>query len=158
MSKRSDDFSPRTVGCFGLFFGLLVLGMGYLLASIMLLEPLMRKREAEAWVSNPCVIREISDERHTLKSDSGRRRRSSSTSLAYSPKVLFEYRYDGADFSGTRFWFSHRYLNTQEEVAELISSYKIGDETVCWVNPKDPSDAVINRDNPGVSIVGGLFG
>lgn len=153
MNKVQSERMPRGTGCILVFFSFVTLGMGYLAASMFVLEPLARQKEAAFWQEVPCVIREIGVERHTLRGS-----RSTRSSTAYGPKVEYEYSYGNQTYTSQVFWFSHRLLNTKEEVQQLIAGYEVGGISTCWVNPKQPTDAVLNRDNPGISVAGGIFG
>lgn len=153
MSKSSEQPSARSIGCVMIPFSLVVMSLGSLLTNMMLVEPLRRGKEARAWPEVPCVVQKVGVERHQIK-----RSRSRRNSMAYSPDVVFAYTVDGKEYSSTTFWFSNRLLNTDEEVRELIAPYHEGGESRCWVNPHNPRDAVLNREEPGISIFGGLFG
>jgi Protein of unknown function (DUF3592) len=153
MGKKSQQPANWKVGCALLLFAMLLMGLGGLVANMMLFEPLQRQTQATTWTEVPCVIRELGVERHQMD-----RARSKSNSIAFTPKVVFEYCWEDRDYTSKTFWFSNRFLNSSDEVLELLKPYQEGNESRCWVNPQNPADAVLNRENPGISMIGGIFG
>lgn len=79
----------------------------------------------------------------------------------YKPRVSYRYLWEGREYTGNR--FSLLESSSDDEMAQRIrlQRYAVGKAVTVYVNPADPSQAVINRDdlfNPAlVSGIGGLF-
>lgn len=151
MGKRNKEPSTRVIGCVGFLMCSMMFGLGSLLVYHLAIEPALRHQEASTWEEVPCVIREIGIDAQTSRSGSR-------GSTAYAPKVEFDYAYNGQAYSSKQFWFGHRLFNKRSEVQAMISRYEKGGEYACWVNPNEPSSAVLDRDARDNSIVGWLFG
>jgi hypothetical protein len=74
---------------------------------------------------------------------------------AFSPQVKYLYWVNGSEFTSERLALvPHRYGRSRAE-AELAN---IPDELTVFVNPRNPSDAVVDRQGIGAAIVTGVLG
>lgn len=111
------------------------------------------------WVSVPCVITEIyMDVDHVA-----------------DPPIFFwntkyEYEYEGKTYLSDRYNILKKYdrLSYEEEekireekrgklLYEPVGPYSSGEDTICYVNPKKPSEAVLNREHRNRTIFHCLF-
>jgi hypothetical protein len=66
-----------------------------------------------------------------------------------SVQVLFRYRWKGEEYTSDRLHISGSKEFSGNEAAIWLTRYKPGTETVCWVNPKHPAHAVLERESWG---------
>ncbi|OEE60614.1 hypothetical protein A1OK_10460 [Enterovibrio norvegicus FF-454] len=66
---------------------------------------------------------------------------------SYSPKVLYEYNYNGKVYVGNRYSWIKSYDNDElhDEAKRLVFRKKKGKEIKIFVNPENPSEAVVER-------------
>lgn len=139
MAKLEKSPAVRLVGCVLLLLFAAPLWISCLMISALTLKPREQQTAAMGWPEVPCRIQKLSVEQHTLSSGKGR------TSPAYSPKVEFEYEFDGHPYRSERFWLGGTLFGTHEEVVAIIAPYQEGAAAACYVDPKAPQDAVLSR-------------
>ncbi|HEV7672135.1 MAG TPA: DUF3592 domain-containing protein [Thermoanaerobaculia bacterium] len=119
-------------GCLALFFGV------FLLAGIGLLpflgRPVIQVIGARSWPEVPCTILESG-----VKSHEG------SDSTTYSVAVRYEYEVDGRLYRSDRYRFMGGSSSGYDGKAEVVAGLPVGSKKVCYVDPKDPSRAVLDR-------------
>jgi hypothetical protein len=124
-------------GCLAGFFSLFLLfGLGFFIPFFGV--PLWRSVAARSWPAVPCTI--LHSEVRSHAGDDG---------TTYSVDVLFSYRVEGREFKSSRFRFIGGSSSGYEGKAAAVERYPPGTETVCYVNPQDPTDAVVERDLGG---------
>ncbi|OEE46843.1 hypothetical protein A1OS_08415 [Enterovibrio norvegicus] len=66
---------------------------------------------------------------------------------AYSPKVSYEYNYDGTVYVGNRYAWVKSYDNDElhDAAKRLVYSKQQGKEIEIFVNPENPSESVVER-------------
>jgi hypothetical protein len=64
----------------------------------------------------------------------------------YAPRVEFSYAWQGKTYTSHRFWFGSSLWNVKADVEAVIAPYLPGKPTVCYVDPADPTQAVLTRD------------
>lgn len=124
---------------FGFLFGLPFFAAGLLFCWIGALQPIVKVVSSGAWPQVPCVISRSEVESH-----------SSSDGTTYSVEIEFRYQYDGLSYEGGSYHFSKMSSSGSEGKRQVTRQYPVGSEHRCWVNPADPTEAVLSRDLPGI--------
>ena len=130
----SDSVNPRRgkwagVAFFGVFF---LMGMAFLW--IVTLRPALLILAARGWQQTPCVI--VASE---VKDHPG------SDGTTYSVNILYAYESAGRPFRANRYHFVGGSSSGSAGKAAIVHRYPAGFKTFCFVNPRDPTDAVLNR-------------
>jgi hypothetical protein len=117
----------------------------------------LRAREMSHWPQLPCLI---------LKSEVSERKIGDTVAPDYRFSVLYRYDYEGFDFESDRWGLRGSMPRSEREsVEELVARYPVGSRQTCWVNPKNPSLAVLQPDSraagyslwfPGLFFLGGV--
>ncbi len=148
--------SPHAGRIFLFVLGLLLAAIGGVFVWMMAASA-MRAKETRNWPQVPCVI---------LVSEVQERLHDSQSPVEYRHHVVFGYEWEGgrhvseqASLRGNP-WSSKR-----DVVLERAARLNAGDETLCFVNPADPTFAILQPDSmaplysiwfPGVFVLGGL--
>lgn len=120
------------LGCFFSVFFLAGAGLFFFL----FLRPAYRVYNATNWIETPCKI--VSSEVAAHSGDD---------STTYSIEVLFSYSYGGREYKSSRYDLSAGGSSGgSASKQKVVDQLPPGKETVCYVNPNDPVDAVLNRD------------
>jgi hypothetical protein len=127
---------------FGLFFvaGLAVIYLGTI-------HPLYQAAVAMGWKETPCTV----DSSQVLES------KGSKGGSTYRIEVVYHYRCDGQTYTSKRYQFSTGSSSGRQGKQAVVDQYPEGRETVCYVNPSNPGEAVIKR-GLNVEMLYGLFG
>lgn len=127
---------------------MIVAGGGILYLST--LGPLLRLREARGWNPVPCVI-VSSSLRAGIKKDPDDKE-----TMHYRPEVVFEYSFGEKEFRSDRYNFRTGQSTNAGDEGAIVNRYPVGLKTVCYVNPTDPSEAVLDRSYSPKLLVGVL--
>lgn len=100
-------------------------------------------RASEAWVARPC---EILSSRVAATTSGG-----DTPTTVYSVDVRYRYRVDGEGFEGDRYAVASSLDRATAEAA--VASLPPGTHTECFVDPADPTRAVLVRGGQG-SVLG----
>jgi heme/copper-type cytochrome/quinol oxidase subunit 2 len=115
------------------FFSIfLFVGLGVFYA--MFLRPAAKILAARTWSETPCVV--VSSQVSSHSSDDG---------TTYSVDILYGYTVNGREYKSNRYHFMGGSSSGYQGKAEIVSRHSPGTRTVCYVNPKDPTDAVLER-------------
>ena len=133
------------IGCLGGFFGLFGLAGGALFWFLGI-HPLLRAYDARSWAECPAQI--VSS---TVESHAG-----SKGGSTYNVAITFDYFFQGRNYRGTHYDFSSGSSSGYEAKREIVDRFPEGARTTCWVNPKNPYDAVIDK-GLGWWLMWGLF-
>lgn len=115
---------------FFLPFFLVGVGLLYGLA----IRPALQVLASHRWVETPCVI-----ESSEVRSHSG-------DSTTYSVALRYHYYFDGRAYSSERHHFSTTSSSSGRKGKQaVVDRLPPGTETVCYVNPEAPHEAVIDR-------------
>ncbi len=118
-------------GCFALFIVI------FLLAGLALLPllgwPVVQAIKARSWPEVPCTILESSVLSHE------------NDGTTYSVKVAYEYEVDGRLYRSNRYRFMTGSSSGYEGKAAVVARLPSGSRSVCYVDPRDPSRAVLDR-------------
>jgi len=126
--------SARPFGQFGanIFFGVFALmGGGFLFFFI---RPAIQSVESRDWPAVPCVVISSEAQYH-----------SGSHGGTYSINILYRYSVGGREYKSNRYGFMGGSSSGYEGKAAVVRQYPPGRETVCYVNPNQPWEAVLNR-------------
>jgi hypothetical protein len=91
----------------------------------------------QRWVETPCVV-EFSRVNRQPSTDSGEN---------VSVEIRFRYTFDGTEYQSDRF-APVTQLGGREDVA--VRRYAPGRKAVCYVNPRNPAEAFLERGFTGV--------
>lgn len=131
VSRAKNSLAGR--GCATLFFSVFLLfGLGFLY--LMLLRPLLQIRAARDWVQTPCEI---------VSSKVGVHRGDSTT---YSIDITYKYQVRGREYQSDRYYFRTGSSSGRSGKQAVVNRYPVGKKTVCYVDPDDPTEAVIQRE------------
>lgn len=139
--RRSTSNSPLVSLFIFMAIGAFGVGMYYYTE----MRPHRRQKESASWTTCPCQIRVADVESHTSRrrSSTGHRRR---TRTSYSPHVVFEYSVNGQSYTSEQFWFGTTNFSDRTKVEKIVEPFAAGSQATCFVNPADPTDAVLTRD------------
>lgn len=120
-------------GCLGCFFGIfLLVGIG---ATGAMLWPIVEIFRAKEWRETPCTI--LTSEVRTHSGSKG--------SKTYSVDVSYEYFVDDQRYVSTRYKFMTSSSSGYDSKAEVVQRLAPGTKTVCYVDKRNPAEAVIER-------------
>jgi hypothetical protein len=128
---RSTTLGGRIVGF--LFFGVFFV-VGLSLSWAFAVRPLQRILDARDWPEVECTI--LSSHVETHDSDDGN---------TYSVAISYRYEVGGRTYTSDRYKFMTGSSSGYEGKAAVVEKHPPGRVTVCYVNPDDPGDAVLER-------------
>jgi len=129
-SVRSQRMGKRVMIGFFSIFALAGLGMLYPLG----IRPVLKTLVAEDWVETPCNVLRAQVKSHS--DDDG---------TTYSVYILYEYEFDGQTYKSDRYTFMGGSSSGHAGKARVVEQYKSASSPVCYVDPQDPSQAVLKR-------------
>jgi len=132
---------PNSTGgrIFLFIFGIPFFAMGAFFCWMMGLSPLLHSLASHDWVETSCVIVSSDVERHQ-----------SSDGDTYSIEISFRYTVDGKEYVSDTYNFNKSSSSGYKGKAQLVREFPVGSEHICWVNPDDSNQAVLNRNIPGI--------
>lgn len=114
------------------------------------LRPAMMALDAPNWEETPCEV---------IFSRVGRH--SDSDGATYSVDILFSYRVDGTEYRSSRYRFVNFSSSGYSSKRSVVEKHPPGTRAVCYVNPRNPEEAVMDRRISATLLVGlipaGLF-
>jgi hypothetical protein len=143
MVWRKTPVSPRATAAtaktlhghkFPLFFWLAFLVIGSIVSFFIIVLPLIRTIQARDWKAVPCTI--ISSRVQYHSSDDG---------TTYSIDILYRYEIDGREYKANRYTFLGGSSSGRRGKQKVVNQHPPGAKKICYVNPRDPTDAVLNR-------------
>lgn len=125
----------KGLGRFGLaaFFSIFAIAGGVMLYFLSV-KPIARTLAAESWAETPCRVLRAEVRDHD--SDDG---------TTYSVHILYEYEFDGRTYKSDRYDFMGGSSSGYEGKARVVQAYASAERPVCYVNPQNPSEAVLKR-------------
>lgn len=143
MPKRPAP-EPMGLGC--LFGGLAFAGV-FLLAGLGafylgIARPYLAIQDAKEWIATPCTI--IRSEVVESESDSGSGI-DQSTTYFYDIEVEYRYAFEGKEYTSDEYDLFDVSDGQKEWKDEAVAKLPAGTETTCYVDPKQPDHAVLNR-------------
>ncbi len=128
---RLGNYVSRPAVIFFTLFLLIAAGLAWPLS----IQPAARLLAARSWPAAPCIVKSS-----RLRSEASRR------NISYSPDILYTYTAAGRERESNRYDLLGRSsADTDGKQAKIVQSYPVGARTVCYVNPKDPDDAVLSK-------------
>lgn len=119
-------------GCLRLFFlPFFLVGAGLLYGFT--IRPALKILDAQKWAPTPCVV-----ESSEVRSHSG-------DSTTYSIEISYRYTCGDQAHTSNRYNFSSMSSSGHKSKQAVVDRYPPGTETICYVNPKAPHEAVIDR-------------
>ena len=140
-SRGSTASAGRWV--LGLFFGVFLV-VGAMFTYFFFVRPVLKIEQARQWPAISCRV--ISSR---VLSHSG-----SKNSTTYSVDILYSYTVDGRDYRSSRYDFMGGSSSGYESKAEIVAHYPAGATEQCFVNPRDPAEAVLERGFTPMTLVG----
>ena len=140
------------------FFGLFAL-VGGLLGYFVTVKPALLFYDARSWPEVPC---EILSSKVGVHSDSD--------GSTYSIDVEYRYTVDGREYRSDRYDIFGGSSSGRKGKEDVVAQYPSGSKAICFVNPKDPTEAMLDRKPslfwligliPGLFFIvgiGGIFG
>jgi hypothetical protein len=126
-----------------LFFGVFLL-MGGTFTYFLFVRPLLGVERARRWPAVPCSVISSRVQTHSGKS------------TTYSVDILYAYDVDGREYRSNRYDFTGGSSSGYGSKASIVAHYRPGTTAKCYVNPADPTEAVLEREfSPGMLV--GLF-
>jgi hypothetical protein len=130
-------------GCIVAFLSVfLLVGIGL---SFIFVTPALKVLKARSWPAVPCTI--LSSEVGVHQGDD---------SDTYSVDVSYSYTFQGQDHKSDRYQFLRGSTGGRQAKERIVRRLPPLTRTVCYVNPDDPSESVLNRDL-GSEYIFGLF-
>lgn len=121
----------------GVLFGLIFFGVGSGFMWFMGLKPIMLSFQADHWHIVGCTItRSYVDSK---RGDDG---------TAYKAIINVSYEINNQRFNGGSYNFDESYSSGRSGKRDIVKRYPVGQDVECWVNPENPSQAVLNKDIP----------
>lgn len=150
MSQRPAQSRAFLVG-FGLLIALIGAGFCYWLG-----RSYLRVKAVDAWPEVRCVI---------LRSEVEEFLPVPNVAPRYRVKIDYYYEYNGRSWHSGRVRSRERATAVKLRAEEWQAKFPTGMETICFVNPADPSFAILEKDSkaviytiwfPGLFVIGGL--
>jgi hypothetical protein len=133
ISERASD--PRKGMWFMPFFFSIFLMVGLGATYAILVRPALKLAQAGSWRETPCTI---------VSSNVGSHR-GSEGGTTFSVNIVFRYEVNGKTFTGDRYDFMGGSSSGYDGKAQIVSRFPPGVGATCYVNPQDPTDAVLDR-------------
>jgi hypothetical protein len=134
-SRAGASANIRGAGCLMLFF-FVFFAIGSAVFFATFIRPVLQTRAARVWTEVPCEIVSSRVQRHSGKS------------VTYSADVLFQYQVNGHPYRSNRHSFLAMSSSGHSTGQDIVDRYPAGARTVCFVNPADPTEAVLDRTWP----------
>jgi hypothetical protein len=115
------------------FFGLFLV-VGLVVSYFLMVAPTLKTIQARKWNALPCTI--ISSRVQSHSSDDG---------TTYSVDILYSYEVDGREYKANRYHFLAGSSSGRRAKQRIVDQHPPGSKKICYVNPRDPTDAVLHR-------------
>jgi hypothetical protein len=124
-------------------FCLLFVGVGLVMLYFLTIKPGARMLDARNWPAVPCVVLSSAVESHE-----------GDDSTTYSIEIEYQYQVGGQVHTSDRYEFIGGSSSGYDGKKAVVDRYPPGTQTVSFVNPADPSDAVLNRGLTPKALIG----
>ena len=132
ISTSGFENKSRLVGAlFFLVFFLFGIGFLYLLV----IQPAIDAYRARGWQQVPCVILSSQVRSHA-----------SSDGTTYSVDILYRYSVAGTSYKSNRYSFFTGSSSGYSGKEKVVNQYPVGSTSLCFVNPEDPTEAVLSKE------------
>jgi hypothetical protein len=115
------------------FFGIFA-AAGVVALYFVTIRPVLKILDARDWNAVPCTV--VSSHVQSHSSDDG---------TTYSVDILYAYEVNGREFRANRYHFMRWSSSGYDGKARIVAQYPPGAKSICYVNPKNPNDAVLLR-------------
>jgi len=115
-------------------FGVFLL-LGGVLFAVFFVIPAYETVKAKNWMETPCIVVSSTVGSH----------RGTKGGYTYSIDIRYAYRVDGKWYHSERYQFLRGSSSGYERKWAVVRSHPVGQRTICYVNPADPRDAVMER-------------
>jgi hypothetical protein len=131
----SEAFSVKRAGRFAFWVGIVSLAFSSAFIIGMVILPLRAAMAARSWQATPCVILEsgINEEHHHQGN-------------SFNSHVLYKYEFAGREFTSGKFDLNDSMSSSYSSIKFRLEPYQPGATNICYVNPRNPTDAVLRRD------------
>jgi hypothetical protein len=139
--RRRSGRAPSTIGKLGLslfFFFFFAIGS---LFELFILREIVHVTGQRAWKETPCTI------------VAGEVQERQEGNEPYVFVVRYRYEYEGRTYEGAGYRRGYAGGGEYSAAQELVEKYPAGLDASCYVNPTDPNEAVLERDNPLIALV-----
>lgn len=126
-------------GCFA--FGLIFFLFGGAFFAFAFGRGFLKLIDAREWTPTPCTILSSEVQSH---------------GDTYSIEVRFSYNGNDHNYESTRYDFAEGSTSGYASKAKVVETIPAGTKTTCYVNPKDPADAVLERGWTGDMYFAGI--
>lgn len=134
----SERYRGQGAATFGArFIGALFMLIGGALLYGFTINPWLEARDSANWQEVPCTVVRSEVSSH----------RSSKGGTSYSAEILYEYLVDGRSYTSERFNFGVSTSGGSKSASQRASRFREGQRTVCYVDPNDPTSAVLFRES-----------
>jgi len=128
--QRKQQYGRNALMVFCFVFACIGVGLVY----PMVIRPIWNTIDAERWVAVPCRIVAAEVESH-----------SDSDGTTYSVEITYEYQYEGRSYQSDRYDFIGGSSSGYKGKERIVERYKTAANPQCFVNPKNPAEAVLKR-------------
>lgn len=129
-TQRNTSGGRFVTGLF--FFVFFLLGAGF--TYFAMVGPFFQSTAARNWLTVPCRVLSSEVKKH-----------SDSDGATYRAEITYAYSVDGTQYRGDRYQFLRWSSGSSRGVDEAVARHPAGAETFCFVNPRNPRDAVLDR-------------
>lgn len=125
---------------------LCIMGLGWYFSYRLTIRPMRLASEAKKWEETDCHIEEsilgqkvYQQEGHEMKS------------LLYWPDIKYSYEFRGKPYTSNRYSFDVSPTTNKQAALDIVNTYLKGYDKKCYVNPDDPTQAVLRAHfKPGL--------
>lgn len=130
--KKTNPKNQRRVMV--IFFAIFFIA-GSAIGWFMFARPLLKIKASEDWSKKPCTI--VSSRIKESRSDK---------STTYKVDIVFKYSFNRVEYVSETYDFMSGSDSDYSSKRQVIRRYPPGRSTYCYVNPEEPSEAVISRE------------
>ncbi len=134
MEQKSLDLTKRSHQIIGITGFVVFVILGNVFSYIMVFRPASKIAEAQNWDKTICTIESMDYKTETTKTGPGR------TSVHSKMVVKYTYEYDGK-----KYWSSNYRFGKVKYTKGML--FQSGQQAYCFVNPDNPEEAVMIRDD-----------
>jgi hypothetical protein len=129
------NLSLKRVNSKQLLIGICCLAMSLIFATMLAGWPWLQTIRSKSWRAVPCTVRQVEVASETYH-QGGR---------SFRPVVRYAYDFEGSHYESTRLDFSADMHFSYSETADAVGHFSPGQQTTCYVDPANPSRAVLRR-------------
>lgn len=133
-ARLSEEFAASRPKRGVLWVGLMSLALSSSFILWIIVNPVRATMAAQLWRPTPCRVIESSIVEKTHHQGN-----------SFEPHVLYSYEVNGREYKTSRFDLKESFSTSYSNLKSLLEPYQPGATNVCFVNPADPHEAVLNR-------------